>query len=85
MEPFHELYPSQAAVFRIDVLYTELKEKLKEKDVIKNGTENDVIKQAPQYGYSWELDWDDIEAKAKLPQCKAMVLCDPHNPTGKVY
>mmetsp|Transcript_17146 Transcript_17146/g.23560 ORF Transcript_17146/g.23560 Transcript_17146/m.23560 type:complete len:475 (-) Transcript_17146:124-1548(-) len=63
MEPFHELYPSQAAVLYLHKEFTELKE---------NITTN-----------KWELDYDDVKAKAD--KCKAMILCDPHNPTGKVF
>ena len=29
------------------------------------------------------MNFDDIKEKAKT--CRAMVLCDPHNPTGKVF
>jgi len=63
MEPFHELYPSQAAVLYLKPEFTEMKE---------NITTN-----------KWELDFTDIEAKAKI--CKAMILCNPHNPTGKLF
>ncbi len=66
MEPFHELYPSQAAVFGVGCEYVEIKE-------ASNGDGN----------ASWELDWADFEEKIKT--CRAVVLCDPHNPTGKTF
>lgn len=31
----------------------------------------------------WSVDFDDLARK--LPQVKALVLCNPHNPTGKVF
>lgn len=61
MRPFHELYPSQAAVFWLRAEYATL-------------TERDG---------SWELDMEEVKERAK--KCKVIVLCDPHNPTGKVF
>lgn len=31
----------------------------------------------------WEMDFDDLAAK--LPGCKLMLLCSPHNPFGRVW
>lgn len=33
----------------------------------------------------WELDLEDIEAKAADPANKVLLLCSPHNPTGCVW
>lgn len=33
-------------------------------------------------GY-YEIDWEDFEAKAKL--AKMFILCNPHNPVGRVF
>jgi len=63
MEPYHELYPYQAAVFYLNSEFTELRENTSTK--------------------KWEIDFADLEAKAS--KCRAMILCDPHNPTGKVF
>eukprot|EP00392_Amoebophrya_sp_AT5.2_P010769 g10836.t1 len=63
MEPYHELYPQQAAVFHLKYELTALKEDRERK--------------------AWVLDWADFERKMKV--CKALVLCDPHNPTGKIF
>ena len=30
-----------------------------------------------------EFDWEDMEKKFSDPACKAFILCDPQNPTGK--
>lgn len=35
-------------------------------------------------GY-YTIDFDDFEAKAKLPTTKLFFLCSPHNPTGRVF
>ena len=32
----------------------------------------------------YEVDWDDFE-RAITPRTKAFLLCNPHNPTGRVY
>lgn len=31
----------------------------------------------------YEIDWDDVEAKAK--EADVFLLCNPHNPTGRVW
>lgn len=31
------------------------------------------------------MDFDDLEAKASDPRCTAMLLCNPHNPVGRVW
>lgn len=33
----------------------------------------------------YEIDFEDFEKKAALPDCRAFVLCNPHNPVGRVY
>ncbi|MCR4895125.1 MAG: PatB family C-S lyase [Eubacteriales bacterium] len=33
----------------------------------------------------FETDWADFEAKAKEPSTKLFILCNPHNPTGRVW
>ncbi|MEG2404257.1 MAG: aminotransferase class I/II-fold pyridoxal phosphate-dependent enzyme [Oscillospiraceae bacterium] len=35
-------------------------------------------------GY-YSIDFDDFEAKAALPQTKCFILCNPHNPTGRIW
>lgn len=32
----------------------------------------------------YEFDWDDLEAKM-TPDVRAMIVCNPHNPTGNVW
>lgn len=36
-------------------------------------------------GDSWKMDFEDLEAKAADPKAKVMILCNPHNPTGRVW
>ena len=31
------------------------------------------------------MDFDDLEAKASDPRCTALMLCNPHNPVGRVW
>ena len=33
----------------------------------------------------FEIDWDDLEEKAKMPSSTLLILCNPHNPTGRVW
>lgn len=35
-------------------------------------------------GY-YEMDFEDLEEKAKNPNNKLMILCSPHNPVGRVW
>lgn len=36
-------------------------------------------------GDKYVIDFDDLEAKAADPKCTLMLLCNPHNPTGRVW
>ena len=33
----------------------------------------------------YELDFDDLEKKLAHPKAKVLLLCNPHNPTGRVW
>jgi cystathionine beta-lyase len=33
----------------------------------------------------YEMDFDDLEAQASDPRNKMMILCNPHNPVGRVW
>ena len=35
-------------------------------------------------GY-YEMDFEDLEEKAKQPSTKLLILCSPHNPVGRVW
>ena len=36
-------------------------------------------------GQTYHIDFDDLEVKAADPQVKLMILCNPHNPAGRVW
>jgi putative C-S lyase len=36
-------------------------------------------------GKQYEVDFDDLEQKAKDPENKMLILCSPHNPVGRVW
>ncbi len=36
-------------------------------------------------GDTFIMDFDDLEKKAKDPECSLMILCSPHNPVGRVW
>lgn len=36
-------------------------------------------------GGRFVIDWDDFEEKASAPDVSVLVLCSPHNPTGRVW
>lgn len=36
-------------------------------------------------GSTYVIDFEDFEAKAKDPNTKLLILCSPHNPTGRVW
>ena len=38
-----------------------------------------------QRGTRWEVDWTDFEAKCADEKTTVFLLCNPHNPTGRVW
>ena len=34
---------------------------------------------------TYHIDFDDLEAKLSRPQVKLMLICNPHNPAGRVW
>lgn len=36
-------------------------------------------------GEGYEIDFDDLERKLADPQTSLMILCNPHNPVGKIW
>lgn len=43
--------------------------------------ENQLINENGRY----RMDFDDLERKARDPQTKMLILCNPHNPVGRVW
>lgn len=35
--------------------------------------------------YNYEMDFEDLECKVKDPNNKLLILCNPHNPMGRVW
>ncbi len=33
----------------------------------------------------WHIDFDELERLAASPRCRVMLLCNPHNPVGRVW
>ncbi len=51
-----------------------------------NGNQRRVLELPLQrQGNSWHCDMAQLETLLARPQCKVMLLCSPHNPTGKVW
>ena len=36
-------------------------------------------------GQRYEIDFDDLDEKAANPRTKMLILCNPHNPVGRVW
>lgn len=34
---------------------------------------------------SYDINWEDLESKASRPDVKLLVLCNPHNPVGRIW
>lgn len=47
--------------------------------------ENPLKRIDSAYGFSFEFDYDHLEQLAAEPDCRLMILCNPHNPTGRVW
>ena len=35
--------------------------------------------------FTYRIDWEDLEEKCSLPEAKILLLCNPHNPAGRVW
>ena len=46
---------------------------------------NVVLNPLQLVGGRYELDFDDLERKAATASTKALLLCNPHNPVGRVW
>jgi cystathionine beta-lyase len=44
---------------------------------------NNQLVRDPQGRY--RMDYEDLERKAADPRCKAIIVCNPHNPVGRVW
>ena len=55
------------------------------RDVIRN-TKRRITKNPLQLnGKHYQINFDDLEEKAKLEHNKILIICNPHNPVGRVW
>lgn len=54
-------------------------------NAVKKGKRNLVESRLILKGSRYEIDFDDFERKAKRPENKVCILCNPHNPVGRVW
>lgn len=47
--------------------------------------ENKLIERYSDGVLSYDIDFDDLRRLAAEPQTRMMILCSPHNPTGRIY
>lgn len=54
------------------------------KTIVNNG--HNIINSELNYSYGkYNIDWKDLENKLSDPQTTAMIICNPHNPTGIIW
>ena len=52
--------------------------------ILNNGAR--VLESPLRYdGENWSIDFDDLEQKLADPQTSLMILCNPHNPVGRIW
>lgn len=52
---------------------------------IRNNGRNILENRLKYNGTEYTIDWDDLEEKLSNPQTTMMILCNPHNPVGKIW
>ena len=53
--------------------------------VIRNNGRNIVENQLLYDGENYSIDWEKLEQQFSNPQTTMMILCNPHNPIGKIW
>ena len=53
--------------------------------VIKNNDRRIVKNALKLVEGQYQIDFDDLESKAADPKNKILILCNPHNPVGRVW
>ncbi|MCI6243646.1 MAG: pyridoxal phosphate-dependent aminotransferase [Lachnospiraceae bacterium] len=53
--------------------------------VIRNNGRNIVENQLLYDGENYSIDWEKLEQQLSNPQTTMMILCNPHNPIGKIW
>lgn len=52
---------------------------------ILNNGRNVLESQLKYDGHEYHIDFDDLEEKLSCPQTTLLILCNPHNPIGKIW
>lgn len=47
--------------------------------------ENKLIREETSTGFIYRMDYDDLERLASLPETRLLILCNPQNPTGRIW
>ena len=47
--------------------------------------ENPLVRRDTESGFTYELNFDQLESLAGRPENVLMILCNPHNPSGRVW
>lgn len=55
------------------------------KQLIKNTKREVLTNPLKQVNGKYEMDFEDLEEKASRPEAKILILCNPHNPVGRVW
>lgn len=55
------------------------------RDVIRNTKRRIIKNPLALIGNEYNVDFKDLEEKAKLENNKALIICNPHNPIGRVW
>ena len=51
-----------------------------------NGSaDNNALREDPGSGLYYEIDFEDLAARLADPQCSLMILCNPQNPSGRIW
>lgn len=54
------------------------------KTIVNNG--HNVVNSELEYNHGkYSINWKDLETKLSDPQTTAMIICNPHNPTGMIW
>ena len=53
--------------------------------IVKINDRNIVKNPLKLMGGQYQIDFDDLEIKASDPNSKVLILCNPHNPVGRVW
>lgn len=48
-------------------------------------SDNALIREETETGFTYRMDFESLERIAAEPDVKLMILCNPHNPTGRVW